>query len=200
MLLQIGVGISFVALLVSISWLYLVLKKRKLIKRKEKFFQQNGEYFQTRELTEKSDVYSFGVVLVELLTGKKALLFDRPEDERSLVTYFLSSMEKNHLYQILENHIVNDENKEQLREMAELARRCLSVKGEERPPMRELAMELKGLRMMHKHSWDNAVNPEETESLLCGTSEAYKSGDDSSITARYDSITGQVVALDVDGR
>ncbi|KAJ0086743.1 hypothetical protein Patl1_08225 [Pistacia atlantica] len=80
--------------------------------------------------------------------------------------------------------------------MAELA----SVKGEERPPMREVAMELKGLRMMHKRPWDNALNPEETESLLCGTSEAYKSGDDSSITAGYDSITGQAVAFDVDGR
>ncbi|KAL7168184.1 hypothetical protein ACSBR2_038593 [Camellia fascicularis] len=42
------------------------------------------EYFHTSQLTEKSDVYSFGVVLVELLTGKKALSFNRPELERNL--------------------------------------------------------------------------------------------------------------------
>ena len=42
------------------------------------------EYMQTSQLIEKSDVYSFGVVLVELLTRKKALSFDRPEGERSL--------------------------------------------------------------------------------------------------------------------
>ena len=42
------------------------------------------EYMQTSQLTEKSDVYSFGVVLVELLTGKMALSFDRPKEERSL--------------------------------------------------------------------------------------------------------------------
>ncbi|KAJ0087112.1 hypothetical protein Patl1_08235 [Pistacia atlantica] len=161
----------------------------------------NPEYFQTGQLTEKSDVYSFGVVLVELLTGKKAVLFDKSEgDQISLVTYFLSSMEENRLFQILENHIVNDENKEQLREMAELAKRCLSVKGEERPRMREVAMELHELRMMHKHPWDSAMIPEETESFLFGTSGACRSGDDRIIIAGYDSIKAQAVAFDVDAR
>ncbi|KAL7246102.1 hypothetical protein ACSBR2_001270 [Camellia fascicularis] len=42
------------------------------------------EYMLTSQLTEKSDVYSFGVVLVELITGKKALSFNRPEEERNL--------------------------------------------------------------------------------------------------------------------
>ncbi|KAJ0024137.1 hypothetical protein Pint_08055 [Pistacia integerrima] len=163
MLLQIGVGISFVALLVSISWLYLVLKKRKLIKRKEKFFQQNGGFLLQRELsrgiTGSFDKAKFKIFMEEEL--KKAT--SNFSEDRIVGRGGYGT-----------NHIVNDENKEQLREMAELARRCLSVKGEERPPMREVAMELKGLRMMHKHPWDNAVNPEETGSLLCGTSEAYK--------------------------
>nr|POE55780.1 wall-associated receptor kinase 5 [Quercus suber] len=56
------------------------------------------EYLHTSQLTEKSDVYSFGVVLVELLTGRKALSFDKPEMERSLVTYFLLSLKENRLY------------------------------------------------------------------------------------------------------
>ncbi|CAA2957476.1 wall-associated receptor kinase 2-like [Olea europaea subsp. europaea] len=35
------------------------------------------EYTQTNQLTDKSDVYSFGVFLVELLTGKNALSYER---------------------------------------------------------------------------------------------------------------------------
>ena len=128
------------------------------------------EYLHTSQLTEKSDVYSFGVVLVELMTGKKVLSFDRPEEERSLVIYFLFSLKGGSLFEILENSIVNDDNKEQMREVAELAGRCLQVKGEERPTMKEVAMELEGLRRINKHLWDNVeVNIEETEHLLSET-------------------------------
>nr|DAD39456.1 TPA_asm: hypothetical protein HUJ06_013779 [Nelumbo nucifera] len=56
------------------------------------------EYFHTSQLTEKSDVYSFGVVLVELLTGKKPLSFERPQEQRNLATYFISSMNENRLF------------------------------------------------------------------------------------------------------
>ncbi|KAL2528514.1 Wall-associated receptor kinase 5 [Forsythia ovata] len=55
----------------------------------------NPEYMQTNQLTEKSNVYSFGVVIVELLTRKKALSYDRPEDERNLSSYFLSTLKQN---------------------------------------------------------------------------------------------------------
>ncbi|KAK0602649.1 hypothetical protein LWI29_035659 [Acer saccharum] len=131
------------------------------------------EYLHTSQLTEKSDVYSFGVVLVELMTGKKVVSFDRPEQERSLVIYFLFSLKQSSLFEILENGIVNDDNKVQMREVAELARRCLIVKGEERPTMKEVAMELEGLRRMNKHLWDNVeVNIEETEHLLFEKSNA----------------------------
>ncbi|KAL7246111.1 hypothetical protein ACSBR2_001277 [Camellia fascicularis] len=50
------------------------------------------KYFQTSHLTERSDVYSFGVVLVELLTSKKAISFDRPEADRNLAMYFISTI------------------------------------------------------------------------------------------------------------
>lgn len=59
------------------------------------------EYFHTSQLTEKSDVYSFGVVLAELLTGKKALSFDRPEANRNLAAYFVSSMKTGQLLEKL---------------------------------------------------------------------------------------------------
>ncbi|KAK0600164.1 hypothetical protein LWI29_012371 [Acer saccharum] len=156
------------------------------------------EYLHTSQLTEKSDVYSFGVVLVELMTGKKVLSFDRPEAERSLVTYFLFSLKQSSLFEILENDILNDDNTEQIKEVAELARMCLSVKGEERPTMKEVAMELEGLIRMNKHLWDDVeVNIEETEHLLSEMTFTCNYGDGSNSTAAYDSMKDHtLVAFD----
>ncbi|KAF5939184.1 hypothetical protein HYC85_023443, partial [Camellia sinensis] len=100
------------------------------------------EYFQTSQLTEKSDVYSFGVVLVELLTGRKALSFDRPEVQRNLAMYFVSSMKENQLFEIVDEQVMNEANADQLKEVAILAKRCLRVKGDERPTMKEVEMEI----------------------------------------------------------
>ncbi|XP_059631703.1 wall-associated receptor kinase 2-like [Cornus florida] len=158
------------------------------------------EYMHTSQLTEKSDVYSFGVVLVELLTGKKALSFDRSEEERSLATYFLSSLEKGRLFQVLEDHLVCDGNAEQLTEVAEIARRCLNLKGEDRPSMKEVGMGLEGLRMVEKHQWVGiALNLEETESLLDERSNANEYGGSSATNAKFDSPREHVI-LPIDGR
>ncbi|KAL7246074.1 hypothetical protein ACSBR2_001245 [Camellia fascicularis] len=53
-----------------------------------------SDFRASSQLTEKSDVYSFEVVLVELITGKKALSFSRPEDERNLAMYFITWKER----------------------------------------------------------------------------------------------------------
>ncbi|KAL6206475.1 hypothetical protein ACLB2K_023723 [Fragaria x ananassa] len=106
------------------------------------------EYFHSDEFTEKSDVYSFGVVLVELLTSKKAFSFARPEADRNLSKLFVSSVEEGRLNEILDNEMVDGANMNDgnvLENVAYLATRCLRVKGDERPTMREVAMELECL-------------------------------------------------------
>ena len=138
------------------------------------FRSLDPEYMQTSQLIEKSDVYSFGVVLVELLTGKKALSFDRPEEERSLAIYFLSFSKDNRLFEVLEKHIANEGNAEQLKEAANLAKMCLRLKGEDRPTMKEVATKLEDLRKMEKHSRDNVdSNSEETKFLHTMTSDSH---------------------------
>ncbi|XP_060182496.1 wall-associated receptor kinase 5-like [Lycium barbarum] len=148
------------------------------------------EYLQTNQLTEKSDVYSFGVVLVELLTGRKAVRFDRPEEERNLAKYFTSSVEKGHLFDILDANIVCDERSTgQLKKVAMLAQRCLNVKGEDRPTMKDVAAELEaGSRL--KHSWAlTDQNSEETESLLQPLGFGYEQSERS---IHIDSITSHM--------
>ncbi|XP_065852205.1 wall-associated receptor kinase-like 22 [Euphorbia lathyris] len=105
------------------------------------------EYFYTSQFTDKSDVYSFGVVLIELLTGEKPISFDRSEDERNLVGHFLSSLDEDDcLVRILDPIVAREARKEDIQAIANLAQRCLSSIGKMRPTMKEVAMELEGLR------------------------------------------------------
>ncbi|CAL2252415.1 unnamed protein product [Prunus armeniaca] len=96
------------------------------------------EYLESKSkkpLTEKSDVYSFGVVLAELLTGRKA--------EENLANDFFAKVERDMLGQILDEKIVEGRHDEEIvKKAADLAKRCLKPRGEERPSMRQVATEL----------------------------------------------------------
>jgi serine/threonine protein kinase len=123
------------------------------------------EYFQTSMLTEKSDVYSFGVVLAELLTGKKALCFSRPDVERSLAMHFVSSMKEDCLLHILDSNI-DWEDVNHLKEVAIIVERCLKMNSEERPTMKEVAMELEGILGIEEQPL-GSESSNETSSIKC---------------------------------
>lgn len=147
------------------------------------------EYLHTSQLTDKSDVYSFGVVLVELLTGMKAISFHKPEGERNLSSYFLCALKEDRLVHILQDCMVNQDNIRQLKEVANIAKKCLRVKGEERPNMKNVAMELEGLRTSAKHPWTNDKSDvEETEYLLGESVETVRSEEMAGTSAGYHSL------------
>ncbi|GAU21234.1 hypothetical protein TSUD_11520 [Trifolium subterraneum] len=164
------------------------------------------EYMQTHQLTEKSDVYSFGVVLAELLTGDKPLSFNRPEESISLSMHFLSCLKQDKIFEAIQVGILSDDNKKDIKEVAILAARCLRLRGDERPSMKEVAMELDGIRLMEKHPWnDTDQNFEENQRLLHEASSSIYNeiGDDSSnlgYTNVYDSLKDQPLIAFDDGR
>ncbi|KAH1094681.1 hypothetical protein GYH30_040112 [Glycine max] len=161
------------------------------------------EYMRTSQLTEKSDVYSFGVVLVELLTVEKPYSFGKPEEKRSLTNHFLSCLKEGRLSDVVQFGIMNEENKKEIMEFSILAAKCLRLNGEERPSMKEVAMELEGMRLTEKHPWINTFqNPEEAHLLQKGSSSICEPGDSSShqYTIGYDSINDHVQIAFDDGR
>ncbi|KAL5537491.1 hypothetical protein UlMin_045932 [Ulmus minor] len=164
------------------------------------------EYFQTSQLTEKSDVYSFGVVLAELLTGEKAISFDRQECDRNLAMHFISSVKEERFLQILDKNLIIDGNVEQLKAVANVALSCLRVRGADRPTMKEVAGELEGLKYKGVHPWrkdHDLLSSEETESLLepsLLSVEEGRNGSSSSISkGRFDSMSIEVLRPYDDG-
>ncbi|KAF3450278.1 hypothetical protein FNV43_RR06358 [Rhamnella rubrinervis] len=97
-----------------------------------------------------------------------------PENERNLATLFVSSMEEDRLFQIVDGDIVNEENVETLKYVANLAIRCLRIRSEERPKMKEVAMELEGLRALEMHQWGKVdMCSQDTELLTRQSSNPY---------------------------
>ncbi|KAG5582281.1 hypothetical protein H5410_052908, partial [Solanum commersonii] len=121
------------------------------------------EYFFKSQLTDKSDVYSFGVVLAELLTGLKPVSGGRKDEQKNLADYFVSSLDYNSLFQILDRRVLREGNLEQLQQMAELVKNCLQLRGEDRPTMKEVAIQLEGLRKVTGVSWSNQHLHEEND-------------------------------------
>ncbi|XP_015696656.2 wall-associated receptor kinase 3-like [Oryza brachyantha] len=108
------------------------------------------EYYQTGRLTDKSDVYSFGVIIVEMLTRKKPTVFTS-SDNVGLIALFNLLMIHDSIYEILDPQVVT-EGMENVNEVAALASECLSLKGEERPTMRQVEVRLERMLGSNKDS------------------------------------------------
>ena len=131
------------------------------------------------------------------LTGKKTLSFGRPKEERNLAMHFILAMKDNHLFEILDQQVVKEGNAEQLMEVSMLVKKCLRLKGEERPTMKEVALEFEGLKVMENVKGDMGL--EETEYLLSRPDDVCLSGANSD-SACYDSINSQVKISVLDDR
>lgn len=125
-----------------------------------------------------------------------ALSFERPKEEINLATYYISLMKEDRLFEVLDNKVLNERNVEHLKKVSMLAKGCLRVKGEERPTMKEIAMELEGLRFMEKQG---EINVGEAEYLPGELPDGYDASTSSNTTG-YDNIRNQVILAFDDGR
>ncbi|CAI0425456.1 unnamed protein product [Linum tenue] len=103
------------------------------------------EYVETGEITPKIDVYAFGVVLLELITGKEAVLVARNGKETLLSTTVVSLAEKGGLEEALTSYVdanMGETGVEMALPLFRLSLACLRRESETRPNMEEVVSSL----------------------------------------------------------
>ncbi|KAK6231368.1 Protein kinase domain - like 10 [Theobroma cacao] len=103
------------------------------------------EYYRSFQLTDKSDVYSFGVVLLELLTSKKAIDFNREDENVNLVVYMKNIIDEERLMDVVDPVLKEGATNLELETIIALgllAASCLDDKRQDRPSMKEVADEI----------------------------------------------------------
>ncbi|PSS15997.1 Wall-associated receptor kinase-like [Actinidia chinensis var. chinensis] len=103
------------------------------------------EYYLSLQLTDRSDVYSFGVVLLELLTSKKAIDFNREEENVNLVVYMKKIMLEERLMDVVDPDLkmgATEMELETMKALAYLAAACLDERRQNRPSMKEVSEEI----------------------------------------------------------
>ncbi|CAO2837536.1 unnamed protein product [Amaranthus hypochondriacus] len=127
------------------------------------------EYFQSSQFTDKSDVYSFGVVLIELLTGQKAIRVTAEED-KSLISWFLSYMLNSRLMDIIDAQIFQEGSNEEFNIIGDLARRCLDLDGRRRPTMKDILLKIEAVSSRYLPLTIQPNGPKiELEVIQCST-------------------------------
>ncbi|MBA0855614.1 hypothetical protein Goshw_016430 [Gossypium schwendimanii] len=142
---MVATNLSVLVAIVDSSWLFFICKKRKLFNMKKKFFRRNGGLLLQQELNEKQvsteTVRIFSVEERKNTTkdydeshilGKGGFDIERknPFDawfELLRKTIGVCSMEAKE--EILDDKVVKERDIEQIKEVYELAKRCLRVKG-----------------------------------------------------------------------
>ncbi|KAJ4789901.1 Wall-associated kinase family protein [Rhynchospora pubera] len=127
---------------------------------------------------------------------KCAIFTDETSERKHLASYFVSTVTKNKLHSLLDQEIVTNKEKviEVLHEVSGLAVWCLSVRGEDRPTMRQVVEKLQQLERFYSSLIGLEKVEEETEILL-GESTPYCSSDTSAFHS-----TGYSSVLEIETR
>lgn len=131
------------------------------------------EYYRLHYLTTKSDVYSFGVLLLEILSGRKAI--DMQFEEGNIVEWAVPLIKAGDIQGILDPVLIAPSlsDLEALKRIANVACKCVRMRGKERPSMDKVttALERALALLMGSPSNDQPILPTE---VVLGSSRMHK--------------------------
>lgn len=129
------------------------------------------EYYRLHYLTTKSDVYSFGVLLLEILSGRKAI--DMQFEDGNIVEWAVPLIRTGDVKGILDPVLTAPSDLEALKRIANVASKCVRMRGKERPSMDKVttALERALVLLMGSPSNDQPILPTE---VVLGSSRMHK--------------------------
>ncbi|XP_076934853.1 LOW QUALITY PROTEIN: serine/threonine-protein kinase-like protein ACR4 [Bidens hawaiensis] len=129
------------------------------------------EYYRLHYLTTKSDIYSFGVLLLEILSGRKAI--DMQFEEGNIVEWAVPLIKAGEIHAILDPVLPPPSDTEALKRIANVACKCVRMRGKERPSMDKVttALERALAVLMGSPSNDQPILPTE---VVLGSSRMHK--------------------------
>ncbi|KAL6976221.1 Serine/threonine-protein kinase-like protein acr4 [Sarracenia purpurea var. burkii] len=129
------------------------------------------EYYRLHYLTTKSDVYSFGVLLLEILSGRKAI--DMQFEEGNIVEWAVPLIKAGDIQAILDPALKPPADIEALKRIANVACKCVRMRGKERPSMDKVTTSLERALavLMGSPSNDQPILPTE---VVLGSSRLHK--------------------------
>lgn len=129
------------------------------------------EYYRLHYLTTKSDVYSFGVLLLEILSGRKAI--DMQYEEGNIVEWAVPLIKSGDISAILDPVLKPPSDIEALKRIANVACKCVRMRGKERPSMDKVttALERALAQLMGSPCNEQPILPTE---VVLGSSRLHK--------------------------
>ncbi|KAL0743389.1 hypothetical protein Bca4012_084902 [Brassica carinata] len=97
------------------------------------------EYANSGLLNEKSDVYSFGVVLLEAITGRYPVDYERPKEEVHMVEWLKLMVQQKQFEQVVDKELEIKPTTSELKRALLTALRCVDPDADKRPKMSQVA-------------------------------------------------------------
>lgn len=102
------------------------------------------EYASTGMLNESSDIYSFGVLLMELISGRSPVDYNRPAGEVNLVEWFRGMVGSRRVEDLVDPRIAAPPPPRVLNRVLLVCLRCIDADAHKRPKMGQIVHMLEG--------------------------------------------------------
>ncbi|XP_078430432.1 protein kinase superfamily protein [Wolffia australiana] len=102
------------------------------------------EYASTGMLTEGSDIYSFGVLLMEIISGRSPVDYNRPPGEVNLVEWFKGMVGSRRAEELIDPRIETQPSPRALKRIVLVCLRCVDSDAHKRPKMGQIVHMLEG--------------------------------------------------------